>query len=387
MRRIRVRAGIAVVAAVAGLAGCTVAQPFTTAGIVRTAQGVQSGYRWEYYEHRAYSCGASGWQTFLVVWPDGVAAGTPRPLWVRLHGGGVAAWNREGQYVPPQFLASLDQETAAQLSGPMFEQGLTRLAREHPAGFRFLFPSLCDHDLYAGIGSADPDNPNPPDENGNARATDGLLATKAAIAFTRDRFATTDTVLHGTSAGSYGAFFVGWGLEEHGTPVTAIVLDSGVGSREFQDAMRAYLEDDPDACPGSSFSGQDWEALGRRFVQLGWPWWEPAPAVAGGALTTPVLHLWDRRDPAGCADTPIPYVDADGNPQVEAAMDFRHRALAAAIDGLDGSPSENLRVCTRRDGGGCGVHTPTTDVAVDADTGRDVNEQVMAWIDAVLDTA
>ena len=381
MRRLTTSLLVVLVAAL--LAGCTVDAPYTTSEIVLVSQGTQPGYRYEYYENHAYSCGASGWQTFLIVWKDGLQTTAPRPLWIRLHGGGVGAFDETGQYVPASAVNMLDQEPAQQLGSPMYETGLTALARAHPAGFRFLFPSLCDHDLYAGVGMPDPNNPNPPDANGNLRATDGLLATKAAIDFARSRVTTTDTVLHGTSAGSYGVFFVAYGLEKHGAPVDAVVMDSGVSNPSFHEAMRAYLDANPGACPGSSYSGLDQDATGARFVQLSWPWWDPAAAVADAQMTTPILHLWDRRDAGGCGDTPIPYTDENGVPQQMAAMDLRHNALADAID-ASGSTSANLRVCTDKGNGTCGVHTPTTEASIDADTGLDVNDQVMDWIDARL---
>lgn len=47
-------------------------------------------------------------------------------------------------------------------------------------GYRFLMPSMCDHDLYAGMGNEYPNNPNWPDGD----RVEGLLATMAAINFT-----------------------------------------------------------------------------------------------------------------------------------------------------------------------------------------------------------
>jgi hypothetical protein len=42
------------------------------------------------------------------------------------------------------------------------------------------------------------------------------LATKAAIQFARDRFATPKHFLHGGSAGSIGTYSAGWALQQQG---------------------------------------------------------------------------------------------------------------------------------------------------------------------------
>ena len=85
--------------------------------------------------------------------------------------------------------------------------------------------SYCNRDIYSGTGQTDPNNPNK-NTDGSARTTNGLQATKAAIAFTESTYPTSKYFLAGGSAGSAGAYYVGWseqlsGLWEHSDAVPA----------------------------------------------------------------------------------------------------------------------------------------------------------------------
>ncbi len=388
MHRRRVLAAVTLLIA-GGLAGCIPGPgvPFSTDHIVKVAEATQGAYHAEFYENRAYTCGVSGYHTFVVAWPDGMPTDEPRPLWARLHGGGSGAFNEAGQYVPSFYFDSLDQETFGELGGFGFQAGLMAAIRAHPAGFRAVIPSLCDHDTYAGVGLADPNNPFSPDENGNTRATDGMLAAEAAVAFARSEVNTTATFVHGTSAGSAGAFHVAYGLEEHGDPVTGIVMDSGLNDHTAFAAFEPYLEQNPGACPTAGFAAWDWDAHRAKFSHLLQPIWEPAYAVEHGLFSTPIFQLWDRRDPGFCADTPIPYTDDDGTQKVLGAVDLQNDDLRAAIaanpPGGAGA-SVSLRVCTETGPSTCGMHSPTTADSTDADTGLDINQAIIDWVDARL---
>ncbi len=397
-RNRRVLTTITVVAATAGiLAGGLVAYTpaavsYATPEIVKVEETTQSGYHVEYYENRAYTCGVSGYHTFVVAWLEHVPTDEPRPLWVRMHGGGVGAFNEFGEYVPSFYFDSLDQETFVELRGPAFQGGLMARIRAHPEGFRVVVPSLCDHDVYGGIGRADPNNPFSPDENGNTRATDGLLATEAAIDFARSQLNTTATFLHGASAGSSGASHVASVLEQHGQPVTGIVMDSGLIDHTALAAAEAYVEANPGGggCAQAGFAFFDWDAMRARFAHLLLRIREPAYVVEQGLFATPVFHLWDRRDPTFCADAPIPYVDDDGTQKVMAATDLLNEDFRAAIAAHPpGGPgaSTSLRVCTRNLPNPCGVHIPTIRDSIDDDTGLDINQQIVDWVDARLAAA
>ena len=75
--------------------------------------------------------------------------------------------------------------------------------RADAAGFRIVSVSMCNHDIYSGGDQPDPNNPNTTPD-GKPRTTNGLFATKAAIAFAKEQYPTGKVILHGTSAGSAG---------------------------------------------------------------------------------------------------------------------------------------------------------------------------------------
>lgn len=94
-------------------------------------------------------------------------------------------------------------------------------------GFRFLVPSMCDHDLYLGLGDVpEPYNPNI-DANGQRPRADGFLALRSALEYTRTRYATTHIFIHGTSAGSVGALNLASILSLEGQSVSGVIADSG----------------------------------------------------------------------------------------------------------------------------------------------------------------
>ena len=65
--------------------------------------------------------------------------------------------------------SSIVEEGAPGLFGQIKETGLMAKIRAHEAGFRFMMPSVCDHNLYSGVGIPEKNNPYSPDENGSPR--------------------------------------------------------------------------------------------------------------------------------------------------------------------------------------------------------------------------
>ena len=179
---------------------------FRTGRIELVSTNFRDGWTVEFYRNYAYTCGKEGYQTFVIAIPPGDSLAQDRPLWVRMHGGGAGAFLPTGKYSAKE--SSIVEEGAPGLFGLIKETGLMAKVRKHPAGFRFMMPSMCDHDLYSGVGIPEENNPYSPDENGNPRAADGLLATQAAIAFARDRVPISRVFLHGTSAGAMGAMAI-----------------------------------------------------------------------------------------------------------------------------------------------------------------------------------
>ena len=111
----------------------------------------------------------------------------------------------------------MTEQAAAGLQGGITNPGLAAEIRADAAGFRTLAVSYCNRDLYSGTGEVDPNNPNT-NADGSARTTNGLLATKAAIAFTEATYPTGKYFVAGGSAGSAGSYNVGF-------------ADAGVGQR------------------------------------------------------------------------------------------------------------------------------------------------------------
>jgi hypothetical protein len=186
------------------------------------------------YRNEAYRCGREGAFPFVVVEPSG-ATSMPRPLWILLHGGGIGYYDDEERYVTIGGTeAANDAEQTGRLLALLFNYvgadggADTFVADRLAAGDRFVLGSLCDHDLYVGIGQPYPHNPNHDD------TVDGLLANLAMVdAVTNGTAsvpgrATSSLWTVGTSAGAFGAYALTHNLWARGVDVDGLVLDSGL---------------------------------------------------------------------------------------------------------------------------------------------------------------
>src|SRR5690349_13272306 len=63
--------------------------PGKTANIVPAGTSTVDGYVWQMFRNLDYPCAISGYQSFAVGTPIGDDPATPKPLWVRMRGGGV----------------------------------------------------------------------------------------------------------------------------------------------------------------------------------------------------------------------------------------------------------------------------------------------------------
>ncbi|MEM9257361.1 MAG: hypothetical protein AAGA91_18120 [Pseudomonadota bacterium] len=202
----------------------------------RTLSGFGNTWELNFYRNLTYACGLSGNYTFLVVEPAN-SPGAEAPLWVYLHGGGVGyfaspgdyrsinnnanAWNREETFddlVDRQLLARVFTQ-----AGVLKDATITRRIEE---GYRLLIVSMCDHDLYSGIGTTYPNNPG--------AQTNGLQATMAAVDFTVEHFPTSHVIAHGTSAGSVGVFSLASAYALEDVYLTAVVADSYIVSPRLE---------------------------------------------------------------------------------------------------------------------------------------------------------
>ena len=367
--------------------GHSIDDAYSTDQIVLVDTVSQQGYTGEYYENRAYTCGRTGYHTFLIVYPDGLPLTVERPLWVRMHGGGVGAFDASGNYVPIEFLPANNQESITKLANLMGESGLMAKIISHPAGFRFLMPSLCDHDVYSGVGVPDLNNPYSPDENGKTRAADGLLATKAAIAFTRRRVRTSHTFLHGTSAGSIGTFSVAYSFDREGRVLSGIVSDSHMMGRGIDDNADLLCMPFP----------YDRALLIPKIGPLADQFY-PEDIVASGSIRVPVYHLWNRGDGACCGSALQTYTDPFGQTYTEPGCEHEHRPYHDAVTANPpGGPGRSVSVelCVNDLGtttpGACNLHSPTKYTYTRADPpgdqlsgGSDYNQAILDWVDQRL---
>jgi hypothetical protein len=278
---------------IALLTAAACAPPLSSPGNIGSIQlvstSVESGYRVEYYRNTAYPCSISGYQTFTITYREGQPTTTAAPLWTYLHGGAVGWFDSSGRPRPDD--AFMREESAASLTGS--GGGLTAKVLADPAGFRLLRTSMCNRDLYSGAGLLDPNNPNEL-ANGSAKTTNGLLATKAAIQFARNRFATTKYFLHGGSAGSIGTYSVAWSLQQQGLAPAGIVADSFILNQEWGQAVLA--QGVPCATAEQAITHMT-EIKARVHPDIANIANEPDKLVAEGRLTVPIAQVWNHGDP------------------------------------------------------------------------------------------
>ena len=164
----------------------------------------------EFYRNSAYSCGLSGSYTFMIVNPVGGSAEDEAPLWVYLHGGGSGYFDADGTYYATntqtedtwnheETFDSLVQTLTARTidQGALEDNTLTRRLLE---GYRIAVVSMCDQDMYAGLGTPYPNTPSLDAE------VNGLQSTMAATDYIVSQYPTTHVFAHGSSAGSVGAY-------------------------------------------------------------------------------------------------------------------------------------------------------------------------------------
>ena len=310
-------------------------QPADTSQIELVSTVTQDGYRIQFFRNRAYGCSISGDQTFIIATPEGQSATSTRPLWVKMHGGGVGYFDPSGTPIPA---SNKSQEGRSSLIGRIDSGLMARIGAE-PDGYRIVAVSMCSHDIYSGANTPDPNNPNTLDD-GTPRTTNGLLATKAAIDHATALYPTDDVFLHGGSAGSAGSMRVAWAMELEGKPPAGIVADAGVVNMAWEAAQL-----------GSDLPcGRTEEAASivpLRFHPTLRTWDnQPDLVVASGRTAVPILHAWSLGDLNVCGTSPMGCILRDGTTVTMGSADCVHEPLRDAIDDLGPtSRSMNLRVC------------------------------------------
>ncbi len=201
----------------------------------------------DFYQNNAYECGLSGNYTFVVMNPANNAS-AEAPLWIFLHGGGSGFFDEAGVYQTLTMLTknyynhqeNIDrlyeyEVLSSLLKAPNYDQTVDNtLMRRITEGYRILAVSMCDHDMYMGLGNEYPNNPI------SAREVNGLQATMAAIDFVTASYPTTHVFTHGESAGSYGAWALAFSYASEGTPFTGVIADSGISSPRLLPLQDAF---------------------------------------------------------------------------------------------------------------------------------------------------
>jgi hypothetical protein len=359
--------------------------PGSTNRITLVASRVQDGWRYDQYRNPAYPCAVSGDNTFIIATALGTPTNALRPLWVYMHGGGFGYFDDTGTPQPNTWHMTeetLTRQIAFLRGGDSSRGGgILVAARTAPAGFRMLGVSMCGHDGYGGADVPDPDNPNRT-ADGRPRTVNGLYATKAAIAFAQRKVPTDDVVLHGSSAGSFGAWHVAWGLAEQGLPPTAVIADSGV----FSTARAGWLDEDP-GCGTNAGGAQRFRA--RLHPAILDPDNEPGDLVADGRISSPVLDLWVGNDPIWCGDTPVRCPVDDGPDVNLGATDCMHEGVRRAIAAQGPNRrSRSMELCVDEPAltqpEDCDRHVPSVVsdfVNTAAPWPEDYRASIMDWVD------
>ena len=381
MRRFGALAAVAVVALIT--AACV--PPLSTKGDTSSIQLVSTknldGWKYDYYRNMAYPCSVSGYQTFVIGTKIGSSPTKAGPLWAFMHGGGVGYFDSAGNAIPNT--KQKVEEGANALSSSLNNGGLLARVRADAAGFRTLAVSYCSHEIYGGLNTPDPHNPNTTPD-GKARPTTGLIATKAAIQYAQAKYPTTKTFLHGGSAGSAGAYYMAWALQEQGIPPAGVVADASVVNAEAMQAGYAagICTDNNDPARTAAVSARihpDVANVNNEVDKL----------VSSGRLTVPLLNIWNHGDVNTCGSPPVACPMRNGTTVTMGMTDCVHEPLRQAIAAQGpSSRSKNLPLCVSNPpANDCAVHVVTNKVGLvntDPSSPADFLTTIMSWVHARL---
>jgi hypothetical protein len=379
-QRLRSGAVLGLALVVVAAATACLSTPGRTDQVALIDSTTVDGWHYDYYRNSSYPCSISGYQTFAIGTKVGSSNADTRPLWVKMRGGGTGWFDADGN---PQPTAGTKSEISLSELLTFDTAGLMVTVKDAPEGFRTLLVSMCSQDIYAGNNTPDPNNPNlTPD--GKPRPTTGLIATKAAIQYTRAHYPTDHFFLHGTSAGGAGTFGVAWALQQQGIPPTGLISDSGVVDQTWEQEVL-----DQGTC-GSEPIDAGTALLARIDPDLANVANQPDELVSRGALTVPIMHVWNHGDHNSCGETPMQCTVRNGTTLTIGAADCRHEDLRAAIAALGpDSRSANMAVCVEGSdtANPCDEHVVTTRAhGVNSAPGAPADYQaaIMTWVRARL---
>ncbi len=365
------------------------------------------------FDNPAYECGADGHHSFVVGHDDQDDLTEERPLLLFLHGGGYGSFDESGNYRPASLAHFLcgehrhpseycngriqcteerrrphpdcppetpecacpEEAVRALVGGFRSAAGLLRMVQESGAGFRYLAVSLCDHDVYSGVGCSDPGNPF-----GDDPRTEGLLATRAALAYATELMPTSHVIAYGTSAGGVGVANLAHYMARHGEQLAGVVADSG----DVTPNLSALAEQ-------GCIRFADAETT-ERFVTRTGPYVRdafPEDAMVDGSMETPFFLVYSTDDRAcHCNGREQCGIDLDGEEVCGSSCSVAYRSAEQAIERHNRGHSYRICVDDPTDPGGpsnCDLHSPTLYEAdaVGGDTAHvagDYNSVIMCWI-------
>ncbi len=338
----------------------------------RTSSAVGFTWEFDFYRNAAYDCGLSGNYTFMVMNPfDDPDA--EAPMWVYLHGGGVGYFADEGGYVGVRNQTqdtwnheeTFDDLYDTQLIRRVFPDNVVvdnTLKRRIEEGYRIVFVSMCDHDLYSGLSTPYPNNPNPGAE------VNGAHATMAAVEFATENYPTTHVFAHGTSAGSIGVHTLAQNQADIGKPLTGGIADSYVITPRLLPVFDVYAGTAGHPMPANFDPAQVTEKIGY-FADENIDSYPGATVGLDDFRATPILWTGGDRDPFCAGAKPaIAEAAAAGLNNCDYVFDGIRQAVA-------NQPSSPHQVSII-DGAG---HVPTNRAGA-------VNDIVDTFIDGVLAT-
>ncbi|MHC4742142.1 MAG: hypothetical protein ACYS8Z_09535 [Planctomycetota bacterium] len=306
----------------------------------------KDAWKLDFYRNNAYKCGLSGNYTFLVVEPRN-DPGKKAPLWVFFHGGGNGYFDKDGKYrtlkwqtkdtwnheEPFEQLRKINRNHPVIQKGRLIDVTLSRRLKE---GYRLLVVSYGDHDMYSGKGTPYPNNPKGGEVN-------GLQASMAAVEYTVANYPTTHVFAHGTSAGSVGAYALGFAFAQDGIHLTGVVMDSSIATRRrtpIHMAMAGKTSVVPKEALDIFKRESKWLGSPRGLIEkVGvmidpeYPF-HPEAAVRAGYKSVPMLILAGRKDHffGGKGIPPVAEAKAGGLGNVEWMFDGLRQAIKEQKD-------------------------------------------------------
>lgn len=349
-----------------------------TSRIELISSTTSDGWTFDYYRNRAYPCAVSGYQTFVVGRKVGSSSTATRPLWVRMHGGGIGWFNPDGSVAGGT--RNKSEEPFSRLKPSIGSTNLEGRIAASADGYRMLSVSMCSHDMYSGVNNTDPNNPNL--TNGATPKTNGLLATKAAIAFVTAKYPTNDFFLHGGSAGAAGSFSVAWGLQLEGMEPAGVVADAGVMNQAYENEQVAMGS----PCARPSEGGAIF--MQRIHPDIANPANQPHLLVADGRLSVPIMQVYSSGDNNTCGTMAMKCPLPNGTSVTLGSAVCNARPLRMAIEAQGpASRSESLELCVddpNQDSGTnkCDKHVATNGEYLNTAPGipADFESVILDWV-------